>query len=1184
MAARGDVVINEIMYNPASDDREDTYVELCNTSSAPVSLRNWELRGVRFIFPDITIGGNEYLVVCRNQTRIQARYGIANTVGDFAGLLSRDGELLELVNEGGAVVDSVRYADGMPWPAGADGGGASAALINPTIDNDVGEHWAAEVTVNNGWRRLETRGVFDPVGAIRFYLELPGEALVDDVELARESAPGVNLLANAGFESGAVGWLFKGNHSGSVVQASDAHAGGACLHVTASGQGDFSVNHIEQNATIAPAPTSRDLFILSLWVKPLDETNGVTLGSGDGRHGTLFESFHASRSRPERLGGSPGRQNVVYQPWPQPVFESHNRIPTYPAPGAPALVRMIVKNPAAIVPGSMQLHYAVQDLPLGGAAPDPLALTFSTLALTGSGSTFTATIPAQSGGALVRYYVEMTSTNGGHVIRRPAADERPQYYGYYVRSASVPAHQVPVFYLQLNARRKALVDELADDLGAGMFKGYNLNVDADFIDLKSGEYFGDIRTRYRGGVGTRSQKDNHKVMFNDDHRWEGLATLNITPNNQGRSATTLGLANAIAHRLESLFGVPSLNMAQWARFYFNGADRGLLTVVEQPDRQLIARYGLSTEGQLFKAIGWRLAYPRVRADESIFYGAINDGQDVQRKLRPSAANPYMLDEYMSYAYDREMDNPSGYQDLVAFIQSINDIPNSYPMTTADPNYVWLTDCAGSQSMTTAMRNYLESAVNVDLVLRKFVIDITGADTDRVVHNHYWYRGDDGRFFLLAWDRDYWSNSAISDGRALFMQAAQWWKAGTTYPRTWRLPADIHTGSWPTFTAMLWPPEFRRRYYELIREGYETAVTPFTMKNYADRELAYVTPEHALAGYAPTLTTSTLQGQQDRINTLRVAVFQAMQTQAFDIDPALLYPLVADVRHTPPVPAPGQVIEFQAHAVSSVGTGNPTTVTLLLKGPGEAAFAAHAMTRIATDPAYTGAVPDRNRTWYYRAPGLADGQAYEYYVVASDVSGGVRTTVAPKEAPAKPRRVMADGNPAESARGIVINEIMYHSDLPANEYAELTNISPRVVDLSGWSLADASSKRPFVFENDATLAPGEFLVVAGNGWSVRRHYGIRNLVGDFEFNLGNSSDTISLYNRALALVDSVTYATTAPWPAAPDGHGPALELLRPTLDNNNPANYIAAFPPTHRGTPGRPNYVPSSEVIEWKRYD
>ena len=1176
--ARADVVINEIMYHAPSNDRDATYVELYNTSPTPVDLTGWHFsRGFTFTFPAVSIPGNDYLVVCRNTARVQEVYGTTKTIGNVTGNLARDGETLELVDATSTVIDLVSYSDRMPWPVRADGNGAALGLINPGLDNTLGENWENEMVANTGWRRIVTRGVFDPVGSIRFYLELDGEALIDDVELIRESNPGVNLLSNPGFESGATDWTFLGNHAGSTVVAGDTHSGANALHVRATGQGSFGANCI--NHAIAISATDREFFALSLWAKPLDGTNGIALGSGTGRQGTLHEVFHLSQSEPDAVGGSPGQQNVVYEPLPQPLFRLHNRTPDYPAASEPATITVVAENPTHVA--SMNLYYSVQALPLGSDAPDPDALAWMPVAMAGVGTTFTAVIPGQAGGRIIRYYVVMTSTNGPATFRRPRENDVRQYYGYYVKNAAQANHKTPMFYIQVSLRNEALVNEMADDLGNGMFKGYNLNARADIIDMKTGEYFGDVRTRWRGGVGTRSQKDNIKILFRDEHRWDGQYVLNVTPNNQGRSATTLGLANAVIHDIERRFGVPSLEYGQWARVYYDGGDRGLLTMVEQPDRNLLERFGIP-RNQLFKSIGWRLAYPRIRGDEGTFYGSINDGQDGQNKLRDSINNTYTLDEYSHLAYDQELANDRGYTDLVSLIENINDLPASYPITTIDGDYVWFeSDCLTPNALTNATQTFLEATCNVDFMLRKWSLDIIGADTDRVIHNHFWCMDEAGKWFLLSWDRDYWSRGNDA-GIPLFMQVARWYKPGTTYPNTWRLQVDVHTGSWPTLTVALWPPEFRQRYYGFIREAYETVVTPYTMKNYTDKHLAYVQPEHALAGFTPTLNLSEFQAQQDFINTQRIEVFQDMQN-VVDMDPALLTPLVADVRHQPSVPSPAQSVEFQAHAVSSVGTGLPNSVTLMLKGPADASFVAHAMTRIADDPGYTGSVPDPAHTYYYTAPPLGAGQVYQYYAVATDFWGGTRTTTAPTDGPTNPRRVMADDNPALSAQDVVINEIMYNSDLESNEYIELTNKGSRIVDLAGWYVIDTSSNRPFVFERDTTLAPGEFIVIAYNAWRLKRIYGIRNVVGDYAFRLANDLDTVYLYNAAATLIDEVSYLDDWPWPPIADGNGPSLELFDPARDNSDPRNYGRVFPPGHRGTPGAPNYALGSSVESWERY-
>ena len=96
----GQVLINEIMYHPSSQNDLEEFVELHNTTDAAVNLEQWELKsGVRFTFPDATIGAGEYLVVAADLAAFQARYPtVTNVVGGWSGRLSNSTEKVELVN------------------------------------------------------------------------------------------------------------------------------------------------------------------------------------------------------------------------------------------------------------------------------------------------------------------------------------------------------------------------------------------------------------------------------------------------------------------------------------------------------------------------------------------------------------------------------------------------------------------------------------------------------------------------------------------------------------------------------------------------------------------------------------------------------------------------------------------------------------------------------------------------------------------------------------------------------------------------------------------------------------------------------------------------------------------------------------------------------------------------------
>ncbi|MBN2313458.1 MAG: lamin tail domain-containing protein [Sedimentisphaerales bacterium] len=161
------IVINEIMYHPyhsvpGSEEIREEYIELFNRSAKAVNLAGWRFRnGVDFIFPNVTIGAGEYLVVAADLNWAVVKYGgISNIVGDWDGKLSNSGDTIELVNDSGVIVDSVHYADqgdwgtrelgpadrghrGWIWISHHDGRGKSLELMNPALPNEYGQNWTA---------------------------------------------------------------------------------------------------------------------------------------------------------------------------------------------------------------------------------------------------------------------------------------------------------------------------------------------------------------------------------------------------------------------------------------------------------------------------------------------------------------------------------------------------------------------------------------------------------------------------------------------------------------------------------------------------------------------------------------------------------------------------------------------------------------------------------------------------------------------------------------------------------------------------------------------------------------------------------------------------------------------------------------------------------------------------------
>ncbi|MBI4606102.1 MAG: lamin tail domain-containing protein [Planctomycetes bacterium] len=140
-----DLVLSEILYHGRSDSKDEELVEVHNRGKAAVPLKGWRLdRGISFRFPDDAVlppGG--CAVVAGSPEKVRARAGPAAKLvfGPFEGSLADSGETIALIDGRGDVADRVEYQDSAPWPAAADGGGASLELIDPALDNRWPQAW-----------------------------------------------------------------------------------------------------------------------------------------------------------------------------------------------------------------------------------------------------------------------------------------------------------------------------------------------------------------------------------------------------------------------------------------------------------------------------------------------------------------------------------------------------------------------------------------------------------------------------------------------------------------------------------------------------------------------------------------------------------------------------------------------------------------------------------------------------------------------------------------------------------------------------------------------------------------------------------------------------------------------------------------------------------------------------------
>ncbi|NQU19688.1 MAG: lamin tail domain-containing protein, partial [Candidatus Nealsonbacteria bacterium] len=138
----GDVAINEIHLNPDVDTEQVEFVELHNWGSRAMDLSGWSFTdGVSYTFPpDTNLAAGGYLVVSQDPAAVQAKFGVAS-LGPYIGQLNNDGEKLALRDAAGDMRDEVDYQLGFPWPTVGDAPGSSFELIHPAMDNDLGGSW-----------------------------------------------------------------------------------------------------------------------------------------------------------------------------------------------------------------------------------------------------------------------------------------------------------------------------------------------------------------------------------------------------------------------------------------------------------------------------------------------------------------------------------------------------------------------------------------------------------------------------------------------------------------------------------------------------------------------------------------------------------------------------------------------------------------------------------------------------------------------------------------------------------------------------------------------------------------------------------------------------------------------------------------------------------------------------------
>jgi hypothetical protein len=608
----GDIVINELMYNPISGNDDDQYIELYNKGTNTINLAGWQFTaGVTFTFPpDAIIGPNGYVVVGKNTANLFAHYtnlNSGNTYGNYSGKLSHNGELVALAQPASyfgtntiyVEEDQVTYGTGGRWGEWSAGGGSSLELIDPHSNHRLAANWAdSDETQKSSWVDIENTGVLDngsnydaTFDHAQIGLLDAGECLVDNIEVDYN---GSNYVSNGTFEGGLglTNWSLQGCMARSSLTNS-GYQSGYSLHVRCSDKiwtGDNSCQ-VALNANPMAAGQTATLRFKARWLRGWPEAL-LRL------NGNWLEAT-AAMPVPVNLG-SPGGPNSQFVTNAGPAIYNVTHTPSVPAASQAVVVTAQAHDPDGVK--SLTLYYRL----------DP-ATTYTAVSMNDKGTggdaiagdgVFSATIPGQAAGQIAAFYISATDSLGAST-RFPALrtnDNVPAPECVVMFGDGAPGGSFGVYHLwitQTNATRWANLSDLSNEGNDCTFVN-----DTRVIYNMQGRFAG---SPYHQEFNTPAGNLCHyKWEFNDDDRFLGATDFNKIhqPGNGPGDDASLQreeLANTFLRAVRAPWLYKRL-----VAVYVNGNRRGtLMEDTQVPGSDVVKEnFPNDTDGFLFKMQPW----------------------------------------------------------------------------------------------------------------------------------------------------------------------------------------------------------------------------------------------------------------------------------------------------------------------------------------------------------------------------------------------------------------------------------------------------------------------------------------------------------------------------------------------------------------------------------------------------
>ena len=140
-----------------------------------------------------------------------------------------------------------------------------------------------------------------------------------------------------------------------------------------------------------------------------------------------------------------------------------------------------------------------------------------------------------------------------------------------------------------------------------------------------------------------------------------------------------------------------------------------------------------------------------------------------------------------------------------------------------------------------------------------------------------------------------------------------------------------------------------------------------------------------------------------------------------------------------------------------------------------------------------------------------------------------------------------------------------------DWVELHNPTNESIAIGLWKFKDGNDTHVFIIPENQVLESGAYLVLCKDSLAFNDNFpNVSNFIGEFDFGLNGGGELVRLFDAEELPVDEVNYDDSSPWPLEPDGNGPTLELIHPSLDNDLGVNWATSD--NNGGTPGVVNSV------------